>query len=138
VVQEEKMLTRFASAVCVASPAAALATVVALLVAEPRSEALYRLTSLWCIVPAGWGVWAMLAPRTWVPKHLPSWGALLGLLVGSVVIFALDLPAQFLREPPPASVRGLVVLILAAFYYCLWMVVRRVFGVLARGEGTTG
>jgi hypothetical protein len=58
--------------------------------------------------------------------------------VGSVVIFALDLPAQFLREPPPASVRGLVVLILAAFYYCLWMVVRRVFGVLARGEGTTG
>ena len=131
------MLTRFASAVCVASPAAALATVVALLVAEPRPEALYRLTSLWCIVPAGWGLWAMLAPRTWVPKHLPSWGALLGLLVGTVVIFVLDLPAQFLREPPPAPIRGLGVLILAALYYCLWMVVRMVFRVLARNEATT-
>ena len=124
------MLTRFASAVCVASHAVALAAVVALLVAQPRPEALYRLTSLWCIVPAAWGVWAMLAPRTWVPKHLPAWGALLGLLLGSVVIFALDLPAQFLSEPLPAAARGLAVLILTAFYYCLWMLVRMVFRLL--------
>jgi hypothetical protein len=130
------MLTRFASAVCVASPAAALATVVALLVAEPRPQALYRLTSLWCIVPAAWGVWAMLAPRTWVPQQLPSWGALLGLLVGSVVIFGLNLPAHFLRDSPPAAMRGLAVLILAALYYCLWLVVRMVFRALARDERT--
>jgi len=130
------MLTRFASAVCVASPAAALATVVALLVAEPRPEALYRLTSLWCIVPAAWGVWAMLAPRTWVPQQLPSWGALLGLLVGTVVIFGLNLPAHFLMDSPPAPMRGLAVLILAALYYCLWLVVRMVFRALARDERT--
>jgi hypothetical protein len=126
------MLTRFASAVCVASPAVAFATLVALVVAEPRPEALYRLTSLWCVAPAGWGLWAMLAPRAWVPKHLPSWGAILGLLLGTFAIFVLDLPAQFLRMPPATPIRGVAVLILGAFYYLLWMVVRKVFRALAR------
>ena len=132
------MLTRFASAVCVAAPAVALAALVALLVTEPRPEALYRLTSLWCIAPAGWGLWAMLAPRTWVPQHLPWWGALLGLLLGTFVIFTLDLPAQFLSAPPPAPMRGVAVLIVAAFYYCLWMIVRMVFRVLAREPSNKG
>ena len=130
------MLSRFASAVCVASPAAALATVIALLVSGSRPEALYRLTPLWCIVPAVWGLWAMLAPRTWVPKRLPSWGAILGLLVGTVVFFALNLPAQILGESIPAPLRGLGVLILATLYYCLWIVVRVVFGAVTHEQRT--
>ncbi len=131
------MLSRFASAVCVASPAAALATIIALFVTNVQPEALYRLTSLWCIVPAVWGLWAMLAPRTWVPQRLPLWGAMLGLLVGTVVIFALNLPAEFLKTPPPMPLRGLVVLILVAVYYLLWSLVRMVFGALARQDGAT-
>jgi hypothetical protein len=131
------MLLRFASAVSVASPAAALATVVALLVAGSRPEVLYPLTSLWCIVPAVWGLWSMLAPRTWVPRRLPWWGAILGLLVGTVVFFPLGLPGQVLGETPSTLLRGLGVLILSTLYYCLWIVVRVVFAAITSEQRRT-
>lgn len=131
------MLSRFASAVSVASPVAALATVNALLVLELRPEVLSHLTSLWCVLPAVWGVWAMLAPRAWVPQRLPLWGAFLGFLVGTLVVFALDWPAQLFGLSPPASVRGLLVLVLIILYYLLWMVVRVVSRALA-GDDQAG
>jgi hypothetical protein len=135
------MLIRFASAVSVASPAAGLATVIALFVPDLRPEALYRLTSLWCIVPPLWGLWAMVAPRTWIPKRLPTWGAILGFVLGTFIMFVLNLPAQVLETVPPAPLRGLVVFILVAFYYVLWILVRMIFRALApdhRAPATSG
>mgnify|MGYP001585636604 CR=1 FL=1 len=125
------MLRRFAAATCVASPVVALATLIVLLAPDLKPESLYRLTSFCCILPAVWGLWAMLAPRSWVPQRLPLWGAILGALAGMMVAFVLNLPAQILEVALSAPQRGLVVLILAAFYYLLWLVVRAALGALA-------
>ncbi len=133
------MLHRFAAATCIASPAAALATLIALLVSGLKPENLYPLISLWCTVPAVWGLWAMLAPRTWVPQRLPPWGAILGLLVGTVAMFVLNLPAQMhiLEVAPSVPRRGLAVLLLVALYYLLWLVVRVAFRALAGNSRAT-
>ncbi len=124
------MLQRFAAATCVASSAVALATLIALLGAALKPVNLYPLLSLWCLVPAVWGLWAMLAPKAWVPQRLPLWGAILGLLVGTLAMFVLNLPAQMFGLAASAWRRGLAVLILVALYYLLWLVVRIAFGAL--------
>lgn len=125
------MLRRFAAAVTVASPAIALAALTALQVPDLRPEGLFRLTSLWCVVPAVWGLWAMLAPRTWVPQRLPLWGAVLGLFVTTGMIVILNLPAHVLAVELSAPQRALFVMLLTAFYYLLWMLVRAAFRALA-------
>ncbi len=131
------MLNRFAAATCVVGPFLALATLVALLVPVLKPEGLYRLTSFWCFIPAAWGLWAMLAPRTWVPQRLPLWGAILGLLVGTVAMVLLDLPAHMFGLTPSALQRGLMILILVAVYYLLWMVVRAAFRALTGNRRAT-
>ncbi len=74
------MLPRFASFSAVASLVIALAAGSLRLNPFPNLETRYLLTSLWCMLPLAWGLWAMLTPRSWLPQSLPLWGAILGLI----------------------------------------------------------
>jgi hypothetical protein len=111
-----------------------MATLIAFLAAELEPVNLFPLFSLWCIVPAVWGVWAMLAPRAWVPQQLPMWGGILGLLVGTFAMFVLNLPTRMFAVEASAPRRGLAVLLLVALYYLLWLVVRLVFRALTGAD----
>lgn len=114
------MLQRFAAASSVASVVIAIGALVSLL--PPRwSPADARvLTTAWCFVPLAWGLWAVLAPAHWVPRRLPLWGAILGIVAGIVAGPVLDLPRRLggLRD------LGWVTLIVGPiFYYLVWLLV---------------
>jgi len=85
------------------------------------------LTLLWCMVPAIWGVWAMLTPTTWMPARLPEWGAVLGLVVAIGALFVLNIPMRVTDTYLRIRWRGLGVLLGIVIYYLLWMVVRAVY-----------
>lgn len=121
------MLLRFAAAVIVAAVAIALGATLAPIFFIVHPEGFAQVTRLWCVIPALWGVWALLAPRAWVPDRLPVWGAILGLLIGAIVLLWLNAPARvfYVRLPIEARVGG--VLAIVAFYYGLWLLVRRVY-----------
>ena len=124
------MLQLFASATVVASVVIALASGSLRLSSDPDLEMRYLLTSLWCVVPLGWGFWALLTPKSWLPQRLPVWGAILGAIAGLLVVFVLDLPTRFAGEPLPAWLRGIAVPFAIGGYYLLWMLVRRAYRVL--------
>jgi protein-S-isoprenylcysteine O-methyltransferase Ste14 len=130
------MMQRFASASAVASVAIALAAGGLRLNPVPSLESRYLLVSIWCVVPLAWGLWAMLTPKSWLPQRLPRWGAILGLIAGLLVVFVLDLPAQFRGEPLPAWLRGVGVLLAIGIYYLLWLLVRRAYRALAAPSPT--
>jgi ABC-type dipeptide/oligopeptide/nickel transport system permease subunit len=67
----------------------------------------------------------MIAPAAWVPTRLPLWGAILGLIAGSLGAFVLNLPLRILDEAASVPVRAVAVVFMAVVYYLLWMVVRR-------------
>lgn len=119
------MLIRFAAAATVASVAIALGSLLIpfLLIFHP--EGFGVVTRLWCLLPALWGVWAMLTPRAWMPERLPQWGAILGLLLGVVALPVFNLPerAFYLHLPMQARIGG--VLLASGFYYLLWLLVRK-------------
>jgi hypothetical protein len=94
------------------------------------------LLAVWCIVPAVWGLWAMVAPAAWVPRRLPPWGAILGLLAGTVVMFGLNLPLRMFGVAASVTQRGLAVLAFGGLYYLFWRVVRVVFEALTRSPRT--
>ena len=121
------MLIRFASAAIVAAIAIAIGATLAPMVFIVHPEGFAQVTRLWCVIPALWGVWAMLAPSAWVPARLPHWGALLGLGIGVVVLLVLNAPQRvfYLHFPVEARVGG--VLLIGGFYYLLWLLVRRVY-----------
>jgi hypothetical protein len=121
------MLARFAAAVIVAAVAIALGATLAPFFFIVHPEGFAQVTRLWCVIPALWGVWAMLAPRAWVPGRLPHWGAIFGLGIGVVVLLVLNAPERvfYLHLPIEARVGG--VLAIVAFYYGLWLLVRRVY-----------
>ena len=121
------MMNRFASASAVAAVAIAVGAVTLVFLLDPLPEAGYRLTRLWCVVPAFWGLWAMITPKAWVPERLPVWGAILGLIAGLLAIFVLNIPAQVVGVQLPMTARGLGVLLAIAFYYLLWLLVRAVY-----------
>lgn len=121
------MFPRFAAGAAVASAAIALATIVVLLTPRLTFERVYPLTILWCFAPFVWGLWALLTPSAWMPKHLPLWGAILGVIGGSLGAFVLNLPARFLGVPVSLKLRGAAVFILALFYYVVWMLVRAAY-----------
>ena len=125
------MLSRFTAAAAVASVAIALGSVTLVFLVEPGPGAGYRLTRLWCVVPAFWGLWALLAPKSWVPERLPAWGAILGVIAGVLALFVLNMPAQVVGVQLSALQRGLAMAFVIAFYYLLWMVVRGVHRSLA-------
>ncbi len=119
------MIQRFASASAVASVLIALAVGALRLSLVPTLESRYLVTSIWCVLPLAWGLWAMLTPESWLPQRLPLWGAILGLIAGLLAVFVLDLPAQFRGEAVPAWLRGVSVLLAIGIYYLLWLLVRR-------------
>lgn len=87
-------------------------------------ERIYPLAILWCCAPLAWGVWAVLTPSAWMPTRLPLWGAILGLFVGSMAGFVLNLPSRFIAEPVPILARAIAVLVITLCYYLMWMLVR--------------
>lgn len=131
------MIQRFASASVVASVAVGLAVGVLRLSSAPDLESRYLLTSVWCIVPLAWGLWAMLMPKSWLPQRMPMWGAILGVFAELLVVFVLDLPSRFAGEPLPVWLRGIGIPVAIGGYYLLWMVVRRVYRVLSAPSPTT-
>jgi hypothetical protein len=122
------MLHRFVSASVVASVAIAFAAV-ALWIAKHvwTLQNVHQLAMLWCWVPLIWGVWALLTPRTWMPKRLPWWGAILGLLASANVLFVLNLPYRILGQYMAWPYRLVGVAIAFVGYYLLWLVVRIVY-----------
>lgn len=122
------MLRRFVAASAVAGLAIACAAITLATLARMYTfHHPMMLTVLWCMVPAIWGVWAMLTPSRWMPSRLPEWGALLGLLVVFFATFVLNVPARMTDTYLEARWRGLGVLVGVAMYYLLWMVVRAVY-----------
>jgi hypothetical protein len=114
------MLRRFAAASSVASVIIAGGAAVSLL--PPRwspADALV-LTTAWCFVPLAWGLWAVLAPESWVPRRLPLWGATLGVVAGIVAGPVLDLPSRLagLRD-----IRWITLIVGPIFYYVVWLLV---------------
>lgn len=120
------MLIRFAAAAAVASVVIAFASLSLLLISFPSHPAgPYLITTAWCFLPVIWGVWAMVTPRAWPLERLPMWGAILGLLAGTMAAFVLDLPARFAGANLALWQRILVLPVAMVIYYLLWILVRR-------------
>lgn len=118
------MFRRFASASAVAAIAIAIALLGVVLTHTLTVPKAYPLSTLWCFAPLVWGFWAAMAPKSWVPRRLPVWGAILGLFAGLFGTFILNLPhVLFDRELPVgwklALAAGLMIL-----YFVLWIFVR--------------
>ncbi|MGB9202412.1 MAG: hypothetical protein WCB94_00420 [Terriglobales bacterium] len=128
------MFQRFAAGTAVASIGVAIAAIILSLTSGPKFERIYPLTILWCCAPLAWGLWAVLTPAAWMPKRLPLWGTFLGLFVGSMAAFVLNLPSRFAGEPVTMPVRAIAVLVVTLSYYLLRMLVRGAYRWLA---GTT-
>ena len=126
------MLVRFASAALVACIGVALAASVVSLTMPAPPEKLFRLLVFWAIAPAVWGVWAMLAPGSWLPKLLPLWGAFLGVVAGVLCEFVLKLPENLFGVHFSTIESILAVLTLAVFYAALWFLVRMAYRSLSR------
>ncbi len=124
------MLHRFVSATALASIAIALAASVVVLMHAATTHKLYSLTVLWCFAPLVWGVWAMVAPAGWVPQRMPNWGAILGMILGLLGVFVLNLPLRTLGLMLSLRVRLAAVLVVVLFYYILWALVRTVYKTL--------
>lgn len=118
------MLRRFASASAIASIAIAFGALTILLMPAPGIERLYPLTIAWCFVAPVWGLWAMVAPAAWVPERLPLWGAILGLAVGLLAAFVVNLPFRIFGVAVPGIWRAGAVVLLVVVYYFLWILVR--------------
>lgn len=118
------MFQRFAAGTAVASVAIAIAALVVCFAPGLTFERIYPLTVLWCVAPLAWGIWALLTPSSWMPERLPLWGAILGLMAGSMAAFVLNLPSRFFGQAVSLGLRGVAVLVGVLFYYLLWMLVR--------------
>jgi len=114
------MLQRFASATLVAGIAIAVAGLFVLAIPGFTLKQASPALMIWCAAPCVWGLWAMAAPQSWVPHRLPLWGALLGLIVGSLGALVLNLPKLVLGWEFPFGGRAFAVLAIAVFYYILW------------------
>lgn len=120
------MFHRFAAASAIASVLIAGGAIASLLAGWPTSG-VRVLTTAWCFVPLAWGLWAVLAPSKWVPRKLPLWGAILGVLAGIMAGPVLDLPLRL------ADLHGLrwIPLVVGPIFYCLiWLLVRLAYNSL--------
>jgi hypothetical protein len=118
------MFRRFASASAIGSIGIACAVLVVLLTPPSTQERIHLLTVVWCLAPAAWGLWAMVAPRGWVPQRFPLWGAILGLMAGFLVAVVLNLPSRIAGGAVPDVLRGAALVAFVLIYYLLWMLVR--------------
>lgn len=125
------MLRRFFAAAGTAAALITIPVLTQLLIRPiPQQRAALPLT-LWCLAPAVWGLWAMAAPRSWVPRRLPLWGLILGFVGGSLGVVVLDTPSRVLGLPLSLGVRLLACLLVTAMYYLLWQLVRLAYTGLA-------
>ncbi len=124
------MLQRFVAATAIASLAIALGACALLVIPTLPLQKTYPLTILWCLAPLAWGVWSLLAPAAWVPRLLPLWGAILGVIAGSLATFVLNLPSRVFGATIPVPLRGIAVIVMVVFYYLLWMLVRITYRLL--------
>jgi len=122
------MLLRLASACAVAGPIIGIAAGVSLLIPRWSAADVRILTTFWCFVPLIWGLWAILAPASWVPRRLPLWGAILGIVAGVVAGPVLDMP---LRLVGVRGVSWFPVVVGPVLYYVLWLLVARTYGSLS-------
>lgn len=125
------MFSRFAAAAAVGCVVIALASILAGTVLQLDPMRLEGVLKIWCVVPAAWGVWAMLAPASWVPRRLPLWGAILGVIAGLLALFVLNMPLRVANVDVPFTIRIFALLIAAGFYYLLWLLVRGAYRSLA-------
>ena len=122
------MLRRFAAAAVVSSAGIAVLSIALFLIKHSvKLHATYLLTEIWCCIPLVWGVWAMLAPPSWVPKRLPQWGAILGAFAGVAVAIVVNLPMRILAQPVGRVPRAIGAILTVAIYYVMWMVVRAAY-----------
>jgi len=124
------MFRRFAAASAVASLAIAVGSVYVLVVPSLGAHRAYPLSFVWCFGPVAWGLWAWLAPASWVPQKLPIWGAILGFIAGMFAAFVLNLPTRIFGQPTPIFVRFAGVVALVAAYYFCWMAVAAAYRTL--------
>ncbi|HTS38354.1 MAG TPA: hypothetical protein VMH04_21950 [Candidatus Solibacter sp.] len=121
------MLIRFASGSVVACIATAIASLVMLIFFGLNPQRFALILAIWCAVPCVWGLWAMLSPREWVPRRLPIWGMILGIVAGLMATFVLNVPWRVLGVMLPNPSKVLVVLLAGVFYYGLWVIVSIVY-----------
>lgn len=131
------MFRRFVAASSVGSVVIALGALVVLLLA-PDPQRFYLLTAAWCFVPLVWGLWAMFVPLEWVPRRLPVWGAILGIMAGVIAGFVLNLPSRLSGQPVSAGLRSIVILAGPVAYYLLWLLVRTAYQSLASASDPAG
>jgi hypothetical protein len=127
------MLRRYVSASAVASMATAFAAICVYFMPKALRPGIFALLLVWLCLPVVWGVWAMLAPRSWTPQRLPSWGAALGVIAGIGAYFVLNVSARF-GMTVSAPYRAVGVLGVVVVYYVLWTIVRTVFVSLSKPE----
>lgn len=125
------MLRRFAAGSVVACIVTAIASAGALTFAGVNPERLALILAIWCLVPCVWGTWAMLSPLSWVPRRLPIWGTILGIVAGLMAMFVLNIPYRILGVVVPATAGALGVLVAALIYYLLWTMVEIVYNRLS-------
>lgn len=125
------MLRRFAAASVVATIALAVAASVVMLVPGMKLERFAPLLALWCCAPCAWGIWAILAPASWIPRCFPFWGAILGIIAGCLAAFVINLPLRVFGEPISVAFRACGVLVLVGFYALLWTLVGTAYRKLA-------
>lgn len=117
------MLQRFASAALVAVIAIAVAVFILLIVPTITLSQAAPILMFWCFAPCVWGLWAMAAPRSWVPDRLPIWGAVLGIIAVALAALVLNLPKLVLGKEFGLVARSIAVVVGACFYYVLWTLV---------------
>jgi hypothetical protein len=118
------MLQRFAAASSVGSVVIAVGALVSLLPPRWSAGDARVLTTAWCFVPLAWGLWTLLAPGHWVPRRLPLWGAILGIVAGIIAGPVLDLP---LRLAGLRNMRWITVILGPILYYMVWLFVPVVY-----------
>ncbi|MDT8070165.1 MAG: hypothetical protein ROO76_18520 [Terriglobia bacterium] len=117
------MLTRFAAAAVVASIATAIAAVFVLMLPNLTLQQMSPILVIWCMAPCIWGLWAVIAPSEWVQQRLPIWGAVLGIIVGILALFVLNMPYRVFGLSLSHSMRALGTVFATLMYYLLWMAV---------------
>ena len=131
------MFQRFVAASGIAAIAIALGSLAVVTIPSLTLQRTYPLMTIWCFVPVAWGIWALITPASWLPNRLPVWGAILGLIAGSLGAFVLNLPSRILGMSLPPIARGAAVIVMAGFYYLLWMLVRVAYTTLVPRPGRT-
>lgn len=118
------MFRRFASASAIPAIVIPIVLLVIVLTHTLTVPKAYPLTTLWCFAPLVWGVWAAIAPKSWVPQRLPIWGAILGLFAGLFGTFVLNLPHVLFDHELTMTWKLALVAGLVVLYFILWVFVR--------------